>query len=275
MNNEKPKLKSLPNNQVFYNLLTGDNTEVYITDFFRELKEFPHYDEDFKVFDQYTSTYNYRLNNYLDIHNNHSNELLFIEEELSKLDTLKCFHLKISWEPNLNEFDIMRDVNNLIESEFESDNEELFRLEYSGVIIHIFEYLYKEQLKIIEHLNKIKTFINRKILSDESNVSIEISELKSTITYRLKVLESTGILHFIKEQYIPKNSNSFANLIKKILDLDKGDLKSPMQDFFGNASISNNKDFRRSENDYEDIEQFLDKHFSKRPKTNRVLPKYS
>lgn len=266
MNNEKPNLKSLPNNQVFYNLLTGDNTEVYITDFFRELKEFPHYDEDFKVFDQYTSTYNYRLNNYLDIHNNHSNELLFIEEELSKLDTLKCFHLKLNWEPNLNEFDIMRDVNNLVESEFESDNVEIFRLEYSGVIIHIFEYLYKEQLKIIEHLNKLKTLINGKVMSEESNVSTEISKLNNSITFRLKVLESSGILDFIKENFIANSGNSYSLLLKQILDIETGDLKSPTQDFFGNAEYSNNKDFRRSKKDYDVIEKFLDRHFSKHPK---------
>ena len=281
MKNDKPNLRGLPNYEAFYNVLSNDNAQGHLEMFFRELKEFPYYDEDFKVFDQYVRTYKDRLSIFMDFYNDLSDETLFIEEELSKLSSLLCFHLKLDWNPELSEFDIIEEINKLTIISVENEEEELFLKEYTRIVIDILEYLNEEQLKIFNHLNKLKELMAKRANPLELDVDIEnseapqesyvdfrMTELKESKTYRLKVLERAGILKFLHDEFTPSNHKSYAKLLDKILNVEGGDTERMIRDYFANIdpSKTNKSDFRTSDRDYDEIETFLDKHFSKRPK---------
>ncbi|MDA9214202.1 hypothetical protein N9P12_03345 [Bacteroidia bacterium] len=277
MNNEKPNLYGLPNNEAFYNLLSSDNVEGELWEFFSKLQAFPHYDEDFKVFDQYIRTYKDRLGIFMDFHNNHADENLFIEEELSKLSVLKCFHLRLEWEPELVDSIRVFEIGKL-KSDIITDDpfEEVFKEEHTGILTEIYTYLNNQQGEIFGYLNKLKELIAKEskpldiensAASQESYVDMKMVELQETKTYRLKVLERAGILKFLHDKFTERDGKSYAKLLDKILNIEGGDTAGETRDYFANVepSESNRRDFRRSKKDYDEIENFLDKHFSKRP----------
>lgn len=281
MNNDKPNLYGPSNNEVFYNLLSSDNVEgkfLEVHKFFSELQGFPHYDEDFKVFDQYVKTYKDRLGIFMDFHNNHADENLFIEEELSKLSSLKCFHLRLDWEPELLDSIMVFEIDKL-KSDIITDDpfEEVVKEEYTRVLTEIYIYLNNQQREIFGYLNKLKELIAKEskpleiensAASQESNVDMKMVELKETKTYRLKVLERAGILKFLHDEFTVSNHQSYAMLIDKIFNIKGGDTASMIKSYFAGIKTegSNRSDFRNSPKDYDEIENFLDKHFSKRPK---------
>lgn len=216
------------------------------------------YQSDFKIFNTYQNTYIKRMDLFIDSFNGHVNELDFIKHERNSLENLQLFGFVTPFKPehdNEEDFEWAIMSNNIFETVCD---------EYHELIRKTWFILQGEQIQIAEFLDKLATLISDKV--DDISSNIEFISAENTITYRLKVLHTTGILQFLKEKYVPRNSDSYEKLLKMILNLDKGDLKSPTQDFFGNARSSNNKDFRRSNKDYDEIEQFLDKHFAERPK---------
>jgi hypothetical protein len=216
------------------------------------------YQSDFKIFNTYQNTYKKRLELFIDSFNGHVKEIDFIKNERNSLENLQLFSFVTPFKPehdNEEEFEWEIMGNNIFETVCE---------EYYELIRKTWFILQVEQIQIAEYLDKLATLITDK--DDDISSNNEFISAENTITYRLKVLHTTGILQFLKEKYVPKNSDSYEKLLKMILNLDKGDLKSPTQDFFGNAELTNKKDFRRSNKGYDEIEQFLDQHFSKHPK---------
>ena len=175
---------------------------------------------------------------------------------------------------------MISEVGKLTESSVENEEGELFLEEYTGIVLKILDYLNDEQLKIFNHLNKLKelmakrsstlecnTNIENSAASQESYVDMKMVELKETKTYRLKVLERAGILKFLHDKFTARDGNSYAKLLDKILNIEGGDTAGETRDYFANVepSESNRRDFRRSKKDYDEIEDFLNKHFPKRP----------
>ena len=218
------------------------------------------YQEDFKIAEVYVNTYPVRLQSFINEFNSHATENDFLQSELETLNDLKFFDFSIPFDSEIK--DPITFELTLACSEFYKS----ILPEYHELITDTYYYLHLEQVEIKEYLSKLIHYIEKNSLNDIEGDNY-IIETQNTLTYRLKVLHSTGILHFIKSQFSPRNSKSYAQLLKFILNIENNpDIGSQVNDYFGNIkNFRNKKDFRRSDNDYDEIENFLRKHFSKVP----------
>ncbi|MDG1747660.1 MAG: hypothetical protein P8I77_07550 [Bacteroidia bacterium] len=93
------------NHQTFVNLITEEGNFEKVKIYAAKLKELEDYDEKFKLFDAYKSSYKDRLKVFIDEYNGHTNELKFIIKELVKLKEVKLFPFTINWTLEKNKED--------------------------------------------------------------------------------------------------------------------------------------------------------------------------
>ena len=228
-------------NKNYYHSYLKEEDFSGIKNFFQELKVDGNYDEfdyDFPNFEAYKKGYKQLKN-------------IFIAQSDEALDVNDFLYQEISWANNF------KWIGDLEISEGNIPNDELRKF---------LELKNKEFRNAVNEISNYLTRIQEKPKSKLDQPIIESPEEEESNTYKLKLLEKLGILDFFMERYGVANKGNFGKVIAKIIGAkNPGSISSMVQEFYNDVDVkkANRKDFRRSNKDYEDIEEFIKTYLKK------------